>query len=129
MIHNHRILTQHGARRAILIDQDDMLHIVWSHATLRMNLTGLVHLLRYLEADYHPRPEARVFEITGNLDDGFVLWVQDVALRLDTNDYLAFRNLIKAAVDALQPARVSTRMPEWLRDTNEVAPPASVSLN
>lgn len=101
-------LTQQAHNKAIHITQDDMLHIVWKHATIRMNVTGLIYLLRYLNGTLTTNERSSHFEITGTPDDGYQLWIQDIGLRLSPDDYRSFKQLLTDGMLSLQQRQGSS---------------------
>lgn len=84
------------------IADDDMVHIVWRHVTLRLNVTGLIYLIDFLDGS--PRYRNIGFEAYGNMDDGFEIWVQNVGLRLSTDECYQFKQLL---VDGLATLRTA----------------------
>ncbi len=94
MHQNTMLLTKQAAHQMIHICQNDMIYITWQHATIRLNVTGLMYLKRYLDDSLPLSQIPSCFEITGSPDDGYQLWIQDVGLRLSLENYRAFKRLL-----------------------------------
>lgn len=127
------VLTQQTSRRAIYIGDDDMIHIVWKHVTIQLNLTGLQYLARYLQQGCALRPCLRCFQLNGTADDGYQLWIQDIGLRLSPVDFQSFHHLLDSALDTLKRAgRVGTplaHLPGDLALTTEASVSMAYSAN
>ncbi len=94
-----RLLATGTANEAVHIAANDMIHITWRHATLRINVTGLLYLVEFMNGNTR---RAIGFDAFGTLDDGYELWIQDIGLRLSPDDAYRFRQLL---VDGLQSLR------------------------
>lgn len=93
------LLVKHTSHEAIHIAENDMIYITWRHATLRINVTGFMYLVDFLNGN----PRRMVgFDAFGTPDDGYELWVQDVGLRLSPSDAHRFRQLLVNGLDALR---------------------------
>jgi hypothetical protein len=91
-------LTQLDPNRAITIDHCDMVHVQWQYMTIRLNVTGLLSLIDFLEAPQHDCVPSRHFAIQGTPDDGYVLWIQNAGVRLTLDEFTQFLSLLKDAV-------------------------------
>lgn len=99
----HQLLTMQNRKKAIYIADDAMVHIIWQHATLCLNVTGLIYLIDFL--DGNPNYRNIGFEAYGNMDDGFEIWVQNVGLRLSTDDCYQFKQLLVDGLASLRTAK------------------------
>ena len=93
------LLTTQAANEAVHIAENDMIHITWRHVTLRINVTGMIYLVDFLNGNTR---QMNQFEAYGTLDDGYQIWIQDVGLRLSPQDCHRFKQLL---VDGLASLR------------------------
>lgn len=91
-------LIQLDRNRAIHIDKADMVHVQWQYITIRLNVTGLLCLINYLEQPCTSCDVSRYFSLEGTPDDGFVLWIQSAGLRLSHAELRQFMDLLQEAV-------------------------------
>lgn len=123
------VLTMKSASQTIRIDTNDMIHITWKHATIRLNVTGLIYLVDFVNGE---RAHTVGFDITGTMDDGYQLWIEDIGLRLTPAEFEIFTQLLE---DGLQTLRAlgKTNNTQWLpaclRMTTVSAMGASYSQN
>jgi hypothetical protein len=102
MHQNTTLLTKQAAHQMIHICQNDMIYITWRHATIRLNVTGLMYLQRYLDDSLPLSQIPSCFEITGSPDDGYRLWIQDVGLKLSLDGYRDFKCLLDDSLHQLR---------------------------
>ena len=93
-------LARKTAHEAVYIDQNDMIHITWRHITFRINATGFIYLVDFLNGD--DRRRAIGFDVYGTPDDGYCLWIQDAGLRLSPADSHRFKQLLVDGLTALR---------------------------
>jgi hypothetical protein len=123
------LLVKYDSNRAIHIDENDMIHLTWRHVTVRLNMTGLLYLSRFLDGDASRSWRITGFDLTGTPDDGYQLWIHDIGLRLDEVALRHFKDLLRDSLDAL--ARLgkepdAVHLPDALKLTT-VAPIAWVA--
>ncbi|MEO1287252.1 MAG: hypothetical protein AAFV93_05750 [Chloroflexota bacterium] len=94
------MLSKQKENRAIHIADDDMIHITWKHVTIRLNVTGLIYLVEFLNGD--DSKATMGFEAYGTLDDGFQIWVLDVGLRLSPVECAEFKQLLEDGLATLR---------------------------
>jgi len=94
------LITMQHKNSALHIAEDDMIHITWKHMTVRINVTGLICLVDFLNGN--PRLRTVGFEVFGNMDDGYEIWIQDVGIRLTASETADFKELL---VDGLEMLR------------------------
>lgn len=97
---NLNLLVKQQSNRALHIADNDMIHIMWKHVTLRINVTGLICLVEFLNGNQRHRSVG--FEVFGNLDDGFQIWIADVGLRLTVAECYDFKRLLNDGLAMLR---------------------------
>ncbi len=95
------LLSKCDIDRQIEVCDNDMIHVTWQHMTFRLNVTGLIQLVRFLDMDYEGEL-SRYFVLDGNMDDGYNLWIHDVAIHLTVDELRTFRYLLEDALIALK---------------------------
>lgn len=95
------LLVQHDSNHAVHICENDMIHITWRHVTVRLNMTGLLYLARFLDGDTTRSWRITGLDLTGTLDDGYQLWIHDMGLRLDAAALGQFKTLLRESLEAL----------------------------
>lgn len=95
-------LVQLDANRAVRIDEADMVHIQWHYLTIRLNMTGVLCLINFLETPCDECPVSSHFSLSGTPDDGYALWIQNAGLRLSFEDLRLFSELLKRAVQQIR---------------------------
>lgn len=131
-VQNLRLLTMVNANEAVNIADDDMIHIRWKHVTLRLNVTGLIYLVDFLNGSGSRSRQLSSFDLFGSPDDGYQLWIQDVGLRLSPDDFRRFRRLLDEALVALKGMGKhgsAHHLPDCLKLTAEAVPSGSFSEN
>lgn len=108
-MNDFQLLSMVNSRQAVHIAGDDMIHIIWKHATIRLNVTGLIYLVDYLNGERRSRRCGIDFQVTGSPDDGYQLWIQDVGLRLSPEQYEQFQQMLE---DGLTMLRAAGKAPE-----------------
>lgn len=96
---NLQLLTEQSKTAAVHIADDDMIHITWRHVTFRLNATGMIYLVNFLNGEDH---RAIGFEAYGSPDDGYQIWIQNIGLRLSTEECRRFTQLLKDGLAALR---------------------------
>lgn len=97
-----RLLAKTTHYQAVHIAPNDMIHITWKHASIRLNVTGLIYLADFLNGVCrHPRCRTD-FQIMGTPDDGYQVWIQAVGLRLSADDFQHFKTLINDSLSHLK---------------------------
>lgn len=127
---NLRLLTQQTAYQSLHIADDDMIHIIWKHATIRINVTGLIYLVDFMNGDRHRKIMG--LEVTGTPDDGYQIWIQDVGLRLTTLEYQRLRDLLTDGLSALRATNApasSDYLPDSLKLTVALTSTGTYSQN
>ncbi len=97
---NYNLLSKQSTNKSIHITEDDMIHIIWKHVTIRINVTGLIYLVDFLDGDF--KREAVGFKAYGTLDDGFQIWIQDIGLRLSSTESVEFKKLLTDGLEMLR---------------------------
>jgi len=105
-LQNLRLLSMQSSQHTIHISDDDMIHITWKHVTLCINPTGLIYLLDFLDGS--PCFRNIGFEAYGNMDDGFEIWIENVGLRLSTDDCIKFKQLLTDGLNTLRSSSQPT---------------------
>jgi len=126
---NLQLLTTQRANETVHIAEDDMIHIMWRHITLRINVTGFIYLVDFLKGE-----DRRTigFEAYGTPDDGYQIWIQDAGLRLSTQDCMRFTQLLEDGLNALRQMGKSGKaahLPDCLKLTVPVEQFSSISHN
>lgn len=132
MNNDSRTLTTLSASQTVAIGANDMIYITWKHATIRLNVTGLIYLGDFLTGKHLRQGQRIGFHLSGNQDDGYQLWVQEVGLRLTCSDFERFKCLVLDAVSALRQMGTpspTSHLPDSLKLTVEVAPTAAYYQN
>lgn len=115
--------------QAVHMDANDMIHITWKHVTIRLNVTGLIYLVDFVNGH---RAHTIGFAITGTMDDGYQLWIEEVGLRLTPDDFERFKQLLQDGVAMLRTlgkTRDADHLPACLRMTVLASTPAAYSDN
>lgn len=127
---NLRLLTSQTNRGAMHIAENDMIHITWKHATLRLNVTGLIYLVNFLNGNQ--RRQSVGFDVYGTPDDGYQIWIQDIGIRLSTADCHQFKQLLVdglAALKQLGKDHSSRHLPDSLKLTVAAKVPEYIFQN
>lgn len=115
-----RLITQLSTQKCIHIADNDMIHITWKHATIRLNVTGFIYLIEFMSAPHTHTYNKLGFNILGTPDDGYQLWVQDVGILLSFHDYTAFKALLQDGLTILKQsntAALQSPLPGFLKLT------------
>lgn len=126
---NLDLITMNNTHEALHIDHNDMIHLTWKHVTIRLNVTGLIYLVDRLHDG--PRWMAGL-EVFGTPDDGYQIWIQDVGLRLSTEECQRFKDLAQDGLTILRKigkAITPNHLPDYLKLTIEAKPIGIVSTN
>ena len=97
---NLRVLTMQTTHEALHIADNDMIFITWKHATIRINVTGLIYLVDFLNGD--ERRRAIGFDVLGTPDDGYQIWIADAGLRLTPDECQRFKQLLEDGLSSLR---------------------------
>lgn len=95
------VLSWRDFNRQIEICENEMIHVTWKDMTFSLNVTGLIQLARFLDSSYQGEL-SRYFVLSGNLDDGFELWIHNIVLPLSGPELRSFRYLIEDALLSLK---------------------------
>ena len=127
-----KLLAEVKANQSVHIMQDDMIHITWKHVTIRLNATGLIYLVDYLEGKRRHHFRVIGFDLTANPDDGYQLWIQDVGLRLSAEEFDAFKQLLQTSLSSLRQMgsiKSANHLPHLLKLTVAASPASAFSQN
>lgn len=95
------VLSKQDQSHKVEICENEMIHVTWKDMVFSLNITGLIHLIRFLDLDYSG-DLSRYFMLDGNMDDGFELWIHDVVVQLQSTELTTFRYLLEDALLALK---------------------------
>lgn len=129
---NLRLLTMVNANEAVNIADDDMVYVQWRHVTIRLNVTGLIYLVDFINGDWSPQRQSRIFDLCGSPDDGYQLWIQEVGLRLSPDDFQRFQRLLcdaLATLKAIGKSDGAEHLPDYLKLTVEAVPTGYFTAN
>lgn len=120
-----------NTQQALHIADNDMIHIVWKHVTIRLNVTGLIYLVDFLEGKRRHHGRVIGFDITANPDDGYQVWVEDIGLRLSSAEFEQFKALLCEGLEQLRRVgkAEALRLPHCLKLTAALPTPAYFSEN